>query len=311
MSAVTAIKWSSVIILAFLLLTNILLISILFPVKETVLTPNTWTELVERVDIYEQFSSSFEKTIQEGVFSATGFSLRSQNAKDIMEETFSKEWFDNQLSEAITRYFGFLNGNTTELNLSLSLAEPKQKLPASIQQRLPLAFQNPVAINALVKELPNEISLIGGVKAQESFEQQLAAASLINDLLWVLIFLAIVWVVGIIFLVRSASAFLVLALIFLVTGALMWWLGSMIPVLESNLIFQSIGGETATENILKAFNFQELVAPVFLMLGEKISIIGFYWVGAAIIAALFFVVFRVLCRFRRRKPVSKNKKAES
>lgn len=156
-SARSALKVFFVVLFAFLLWADLLFLSIVFPVQSVALDKNVWLSALEKTDAYESFVPLATQTMEQGFSSGIGIAIPSAALDPLVRESFSKEWLNTELEKIVSNFFDFITGKTEEIDLSLSLQEPKQKiLQSALESGLDPALL-PLVENAVQQKAPTTV----------------------------------------------------------------------------------------------------------------------------------------------------------
>ncbi len=272
-SARTALKLFLVVLFSFLLWADLLLLSVLFPAQSVALDKNVWLSVLEKIDAYEAFVPFGAQMLEQGFSSGGSIAIPSAALGPLIRQSFSKEWLNAELNKVVSNFFDFISGKTEEIDLSLSMLEPKQKILQSVRENGVGPVLLPVVEEA-VQQLPDRYELVPATEARGFLMQQRALVSIVHQAVLLLFIMALVFAIIIAALLRNQSALLAFGIVFLLAGLLVLLvsqaMASSVPRIASELQF-----ELQTQfHSSSSFNFEPALTAFFNPLGSQLGLFG-------------------------------------
>jgi Ca2+/Na+ antiporter len=220
------------VLFALLLFVNLLAVSVLFPAQSVLLDKNTWLSALEKTDWYSVFVPIAVEFLDDSLVSGIGAGMHPATEEAIVREAFSREWLDGEMKKIVSNYFDFVDGKTETLDFSVSLQEPKQKLPGVLSSRFGLDPIVEPLIASFVNRLPEKAEIVPESELRPALLEQRALVSLLHQLVLALLVLAVAFAVLVAALLQNKSVLLVFGIVFLLAGILL--------LLASQLIVASV-----------------------------------------------------------------------
>ncbi len=289
-SARTALKFFLVVLFSFLLWADLLLLSVLFPAQSVALDKNVWLSVLEKIDAYEAFVPFGAQMLEQGFSSGDSIAIPSAALDPLIRQSFSKEWLNAELNKVVSNFFDFISGKTEEIDLSLSVREPKQKILQSVRENGVGPVLLPVVEEA-VQQLPDRYELVPATEARGFLLQQRALVSMVHQAVLLLFIMALVFAIIIAVLLRNQSALLAFGIVFLLVGLLVLLvsqaMASSVPRIASELQLELQTQFHSSSSV----NFESVLAAFFSPLAGQIGLFGIVEtvLGIAGIAGYWFL----------------------
>lgn len=225
MSGRSVFKILVVLVVSVLLVSSLVCLSELVSFQQAMFTPANYSAAVSKLNAYDRSITFLTMLVQQQVppefsaFVGPGF------ASDLVKNSFERSWFDSQVNGVFTGFFDFLSGKSDRLSLTVSFVVPKQKMASFLQARLG-SYYSTVAPALNFDQFPDSVPLMADQLAAES-DVGSALASLktvysgFNLMLVFLVLVLLVCVGILLWLVKSVKKYLVLGIVFFLSGILL------------------------------------------------------------------------------------------
>lgn len=292
MQPIRALQWIVIFLCCVVLFLGLTVLPVALATQTVLLEGNTWSRAFERAELYADAVLFLEVQLSQAIVQQTGFEFSNQTIHEIVSESFSKQWFDVQLNNLVLSFFDFVNSKQTSPALAVSFVEPKQRLPKALEDQLPVELRAAAAptIASLVDKLPDQFSIREAADSNENLAQVQNVVSLFKQAVLILAVLIVVLVVAIAFLIRNKKAFLVLGLVFLLSGVLATVFSGVLVPIANNFVLDASNQLQLQASFSK--RLPVIVNPVFEQFFGQVRMLGLAWVIAGIVFIGAFIWVR-------------------
>ncbi|MFH0955432.1 MAG: hypothetical protein V1777_04985 [Candidatus Micrarchaeota archaeon] len=285
-SVQSVLKWAGVALCSLLLLVSLVGLGFVFPVNDAASDSAFWKSAIQKADLY----SLAKNQLVNQMVNSPNFLLSVEKQRQMVESAFSRPWFEAQTDLLLDKYFDFINQKTDSFKLEISLAEPKAKLVSEIKN-LGAGQGLPADISGIVAgQIPDSFDLASQVEqsgSQTPWVLHRQAVVLANQMVWVFVFSALIWVALIGLLLKNRRAFAVIGTVFLLAGTLVLVVTQVVFSFSKNAFFSD-----ANQSELHS-----LVQPLFQGVMEEFSQKTFFWaelwIGLGLLCWIIFILLKI------------------
>ena len=309
----TLIKNIAIGFLGFLLLCSLTSLGMFFAIQNSLLNEQTYKDIVNDIDFESEIQPLMAEQISSQVPSQFSSYISQDFVNQLATEALPTAWFKSQLNLLIDNFFGYINNETTDFQLSLSFAEPKATIREKILDKItPLVAASPMPINvsaildSYLVQMPDSINLKEQLPsdALSTLEQ---AKSILATLKIALILISIILIILIIIvsrelkgILRSIGGALAIAGASLVVSAIV--LVNLLPTIMNNIGMQS--------NVLSPL-ILDVLQKIFASLSAQLNLFGLPMLIIGIILFAFTFVLPLILNKSNQKDTSSDVKKKN